>query len=199
MKMALVLFVAMLAVPRVGATTFEIDPVHSSVGFRVAHLVISKVSGKFAKYSGTVVYEKGSPKTWSAHATIDTTSVDTGNEQRDKHLRSADFLDVDKYPTIEFKSVRAENKGGKTKLIGDLTLHGVTKRIALDLTVNGTVKDPFGDGQRLGAVGTAVINRKDYGLTWNKALETGGVMVGDEVELTLDIEGVAKKAEVSKP
>lgn len=190
----MVLTVAVLAVATGAyATTYEIDPSHSSVSFKVAHLVVSKVSGKFQKFAGSVDYEKDKPKAWSAQAQIEAASVDTSLPDRDKHLRSADFLDAEKFPTIAFKSVRTEVKKGKTTLVGDLTLHGITKRIALDLAVSGTVKDPWG-GERLGAVGTTKISRKDYGLTWNKALEAGGVAVGDEVEITLEVEGVAKKS-----
>lgn len=175
------------------AKTYEIDPAHSAVSFRVGHLMIGKVTGRFGKFSGSVDYEKDRPKTWSAAASIDSASIDTSLPDRDKHLRSADFLDVEKFPSIEFKTVRVESKGGKTKLIGDLTLHGVTKRLALDLDVAGLAKDPWG-GERLGATGTTKISRKDFGLTWNKALESGGVLVGDELQITLEIEGVAKKS-----
>ncbi len=183
---------AVLAAPA-AAEVYEIDPTHSGVNFRVRHLMVSRVNGNFGKFSGTVTYVKDKPKEWKVEALIDAASINTGVEKRDQHLRSADFLDVDKFPTIAFKSNRVlKADGNKAKLVGDLTLHGVTKPVTLDLEIGGTVKDPWGN-QRLGATATTKLNRKDFGLTWNKPLETGGVMVGDEVDVTLEIEGIAKK------
>jgi len=150
--MMLAAAVTALAAASAGATTYEIDPAHSTMSFKVAHLMVSKVSGRFQKFGGTIDYEKDKPNAWAAQAQIDAGSVDTDMPARDKHLRSADFLDAEKFPTIAFKSVALESKKGKTTLIGDLTLHGVTKRVALALDVSGTVKDPWG-GERLGAGG----------------------------------------------
>ncbi len=181
-----------LASSPLAAETFHIDPQHSSVSFRVTHMMISKVNGNFDRFSGTVDYEKDKPASWKTQAEIDAASVDTRVEARDNHLRSPDFFDVQKYPKILFKSVSAQVKDGKTTMLGDLTIHGVTKRVALDLAVNGMLKSP--QGQRLGATASGKISRKDFGLLWNKALESGGVVVGDDVEITLEIEAVAKNS-----
>ena len=177
---------------RAGAETYQIDPVHSDVRFSVSHMV-GKVSGRFGKFEGTVEYAKGDPKTWKVDALIETASIDTNNEDRDKHLRAADFLETDKYPTISFKSTKVAGlKGEKAKLHGDLTLHGVSKPVVLDLELGGVVKDPWGK-QRAGATATTKINRKDYGIVWNKVLDGGGLVVGEEISITLEIEGILKK------
>jgi polyisoprenoid-binding protein YceI len=190
---ALLLGLALLPGWASAGRTYEIDPQHSGVTFRVQHLVISKVTGHFDKFSGSIEYEKGKPKTWKADAAIDAASINTNVEARDKHLRSADFLDVEKFPQIAFKSTKVvAGKGETARLYGDLTIHGVTKPVVLALEIGGTAKDPWGN-DRLGATATTKISRKDFGLTWNKALETGGVMVGDELEITLEVEGIAKK------
>lgn len=183
---------SILAVP-LRAETFQIDPAHSGVSFRVAHMVISKVPGSFEKFAGTIVYEKGNPKAWKAEAAIDAASINTRVEDRDRHLRSADFLDVEKYPTITFKSAKvAAVKGNRAKLHGELTIRGVTRPVVLDLEIGGVAKDPRGN-LRLGATAATKINRKDFGLVWNKVLEAGGLLVGEEVEITLEVEGIAKK------
>ncbi len=184
---------AALAAPAT-AETYKIDPMHSDVTFRVAHMVVSKVTGRFDKFAGEVVYDTADQKGWKAEAAIEAASVNTNVEQRDKHLRSPDFLDVEKFPRITFKSTKvAEVKKNHAKLIGDLTIHGVTKRVVLDVEIGGTIKGPDGR-QRVGATATTMINRKDFGLVWNKALEAGGFAVGDDVEITLSIEGVAQEA-----
>lgn len=173
------------------AQKYEIDPQHTGVAFRVRHMMISKVSGHFDKFAGTIGYEKGNSKAWSVEAKIDAASINTGIDARDKHLRSSDFLEVEKFPEISFKSTRVvAGKGDTAKLYGDLTIHGVTKPVILALSVGGTAKDPWGN-VRLGATATTKISRKDFGLTWNKAVETGGVMVGDELEISLDVEAIA--------
>lgn len=174
------------------AATYEVDPVHSSVGFKVRHLVVSNVRGHFDTFAGSYEFEEGEPASWSVSATVDAGSVNTGNEKRDGHLRSADFFDVEKHPTLSFTSKRAESrKGGGWALVGDLTIHGVTHEVAFDLEYNGSVKDPWG-GTRTGFTATTTIDREDYGLTWNKVIESGGLTVGKEVEITLEVEGVAK-------
>ena len=183
---------AVLASP-LAAETYKIDPAHSGVSFRVAHLVVSKVTGRFEKFQGSVEYVKGKTKTWKAEAAIEAASINTNVADRDKHLRSADFLDAEKFPELTFKSVKAVGgKGNKAKLIGDLTIRGVTKRVTLDLEIGGTIQDPWGN-QRLGATARTKISRKDFGLTWNKILEAGGVVVGDEIEISLEIEAIAQK------
>jgi len=169
------------------ADTFKIDPVHSSVAFRVKH-VIGKVNGHFDKFEGIFSYEEGKPTAWSAQATIDAASVNTGIEKRDTHLRSADFFDVQKFPTLSFKSTGVTDVQGETaKLHGDLTLHGVTKPIVLDLEIAGVAKGPMGK-LRAGASATGHLNRADFGL----GPTTGAVasMVGDDVQINIDIEGV---------
>jgi len=189
--MSLTLALTLLPGLTLAAQRYEIDPQHSAVTFRIQHLVISKVSGHFDKFTGAIDYEKGNAKAWKAEAKIDAASINTAVEARDKHLRSADFLEVDKFPEIAFKSTKvAAGKGDSAKLHGELTIHGVTKPVVLALSIGGTTKDPWGN-MRLGATATTKISRKDFGLTWNKAIEAGGVMVGDELEITLDIEAIA--------
>ena len=186
------LFAAASLAGRAGAETYQIDPVHSDVRFSVSHMV-GKVSGRFGKFEGTVDYVKGDPKAWKVEAHIEAASIDTNNEDRDKHLRAADFLETDKHPTIAFKSTKVAGlKGDKAKLHGELTLHGVTKPVVLDLELGGVVKAPWGN-QRAGATATTKINRKDYGIVWNKVLDGGGLVVGEEISITLEIEGVVKK------
>jgi polyisoprenoid-binding protein YceI len=173
------------------AETFKIDPAHSSLTFTVRHLV-GRVSGHFDKFDGSFDYDAANPKAWKTAATIDTTSVNTGNQKRDDHLRTAEFFDAQKFPTMSFKSTGVTDvKDNTAKLQGDLTLHGVTKPVVLNLEINGMVKDPFGAGHRAGAVATGKINRKDFGVGSGK-METMNV-IGDDVDLTLNIEGVSAK------
>lgn len=170
--------------------TYKIDPAHTSVHFSVRHMMVSNVRGEFAKVSGTVVLDSENPASSTVEATIDVSSIATRDQQRDAHLKSADFLDAEKYPTIEFRSTKVQMHPGGAKLTGNLTIHGVTREITLD--VEGStqeVKDPWGN-QRIGASATGVLSRKDFGLTWNAALEAGGVLVGDEVKITIDVEVV---------
>jgi polyisoprenoid-binding protein YceI len=179
-----------LAVPAAApAGTWELDPAHTGIQFKVRHLMVSHVRGDFEKFSGKVVYDEQDVSKSSADITIDAASINTRVEKRDKHLRSPDFLDVEKYPSITFKSKKVEKAGdGKLKMTGDLTIRGATREV--ELVIEGPtppVKDPWGN-TRVGGFATTKINRKDFGLTWNKALETGGVVVGDEVEITIDVE-----------
>ena len=170
--------------------TYAIDPAHSSVHFSVRHLMVSNVRGEFTKVSGTVNFDPEKPETSTIEATIDATSISTRDQQRDGHLKSPDFLDTEKFPTIAFRSKKVEIVSGGGKVTGDLTIHGVTREIVLDVEgPTPEIKDPWGK-QRIGASATAKLSRKDFGLTWNAALETGGVMVGDEVKITLDVEVV---------
>jgi polyisoprenoid-binding protein YceI len=175
------------------ADNWQIDPMHTSVEFTVRHMMISNVKGTFEKTSGTVTVEGSDPTTAKIDATIDASSINTRVEKRDADLKSPDFLDVAKYPTITFKSTKVEAAGeGKWKVTGDLTLHGVTKPVVLDVESTGTpIKDPFGN-TRAGASATTKINRKDFGVAYNKALEAGGVVVGDEVSITIDVEAIKK-------
>jgi len=180
-----------LGVGAQAADTYKIDAVHSNVGFAVTHLVISTVKGKFKEISGEVSLE-GNTIT-DAKGTIQTKSIDTGNEKRDGHLRSPDFFNAEKFPTITFQSKRVEKKGNETVLVGDYTMHGVTKEISLPVKVNGPVKDPWGNS-RIGLQAKITISRKDYGMTWNQALETGGVVVSDDVEIEINAEATKMAA-----
>jgi polyisoprenoid-binding protein YceI len=185
-----------LALPALAlAASWNIDPDHSNIGFKVRHLMVSNVKGSFEKVSGTVdINDKDITKS-KVEVTIDTTSINTNVQKRDEHLRSPDFFDVAKFPTMTFVSKKVAKAGkDKLKVTGDLTLHGVTKEVVLD--VEGPAKeskDPWGNLRR-GASATTKINRKDFGLVWNKALETGGVAVGEEVLITLEIELIKPQA-----
>ena len=175
------------------ADNWQIDPMHTSVEFTVRHMMISNIKGVFEKTSGTVTVEGSDPTSAKIDATIDASSIDTRVDRRDEDLKSPNFLDVAKYPTITFKSTKVEAAGeGKWKVTGNLTLHGVTKSVVLDVESSGApIKDPFGN-TRAGASATTKINRKDFGLTYNKTLETGGVMVGDDVAISIDVEAIKK-------
>jgi polyisoprenoid-binding protein YceI len=171
------------------AAPWEFDPDHTGVHFKVRHLMVSSVRGEFEKVSGKIVYDEADVTKSSADIRIDAASVNTRAAKRDEDLRSPNFLDVAKYPTILFKSKRVEKTGnGTLKMTGDLTIHGVTKEVVLNVEgPTPTIKDPWGN-VRVGGQATTKINRKDFGLVWNAALETGGVVVGDEVEITIDVE-----------
>ena len=171
------------------AATYVIDADHSSVEFKIRHL-FSKVHGTFRQFEGTFEYEPGDPKIWKANATIQAASIDTQVEKRDDHLRSKDFFEVETYPTITFTSTEATDvTETDAKLNGLLTIHGVEKPVVLDLKIHGEGKDPWGN-VRAGFTGTLTINRKDFGLTWNKAVETGQLLVGEEVDITIEVEGL---------
>jgi len=178
---------ALLIVPlsAIAADTYKIDPVHSYVGFSVSHLVINDVKGKFTEFSGTIVLDGKQLK--EAKGTIETKTIDTGNAMRDKDLRSPNFFDVEKYPTITFETTSVETKGGEPILVGKFNMHGVTKEISLPAKVRGPVKDPWGN-ERIGLQTKTKIKRMDYGMTYNKTLETGGLLVGDEVEIEINAE-----------
>ena len=169
-------------------TTWTIDPAHSQVEFAVRHLMISTVRGRFAGVTGTVVADEGDLSTAQVDVTIDVHTIDTREAQRDAHLKSADFFDAEKFPVLTFKSTRVTDvKGARFKLVGDLTMHGVTREVTLDVTSEGRGKDPWG-GERAGYSAVARVNRSDFGLTWNQVLETGGIAVGDEIKIALDLE-----------
>ncbi len=175
----------------VSAATYTIDPDHSSITFKIRHL-FSKTNGQFKQFKGTVDYEPGKPETWKTQAVIQAASIDTNVEPRDKHLRSKDFFEVETYPTLTFKSTKVTDATAEgAKLHGDLAMHGVTQPVVMDLAIHGVGKDPWGN-TRAGFTATTKVDRKDFGLTWNKAVETGGLLVGDEVEITLEIEGLSK-------
>ncbi|RZL78462.1 MAG: polyisoprenoid-binding protein, partial [Rhodococcus sp. (in: high G+C Gram-positive bacteria)] len=174
-----------IALPELTAGTWAIDPTHSTVGFTVRHLVVSKVRGRFQNFSGTVtVAADGTP---SVDAEIDVTSITTDNEQRDGHLKTADFFEVEKFPTATFKSTSVKADGGDFVVTGDFTLHGVTKSIDLKLEFNG-VNAGMGNGPVAGFEASTTINRKDFGISIDMPLEGGGAVVGDKIALNLDIE-----------
>lgn len=167
---------------------WQIDLSHSQIQFSVRHLMISKVRGQFEQFAGTVNFDEQNPTNTTVNVTVDLNSINTRDEKRDGHLRSADFFDVENNPTMTFVSKAVEQTDEfNGRLIGDLTLHGVTKEIALDVQYSGTAKAPWGTTSA-GFSAKGKLNRKDFGLNWNAALETGGVLVGDEVEIGIELE-----------
>ena len=172
-------------------TTWNIDPAHSNAQFSVRHMMISNVKGEFTKVTGKVLLDKDKPENLSAEASIDVSTINTREHDRDNHLKSPDFFHVEEYPSITFKSKRAEKSSNGLKVTGDLTIRGVTREVTLDVEgPTPPMKDPWGF-TRVGASATTKINRKDFGLVWNQALEAGGVLVGDEVKITVDVELIA--------
>jgi polyisoprenoid-binding protein YceI len=194
MKMSRLALFAVLASGAAMATPYDIDASHSSAGFGVRHMMVSTVRGQFSKVAGTVDIDDADLSRSKVEVTIDPASIDTRDAKRDGHLKSPDFFDVAKYPAITFKSTRiAKQADGKILATGDLTLHGVTKPVTLTVdNFTAPIKDGFGRTIR-GVSATGKINRKDYGLTWNKALEAGGVAVGEDVQLQLDVELVQQQ------
>jgi len=182
--------VALFSLPLLaGTTTYKIDPKHSDAQFAVTHLMISTVRGEFHGINGTVVYDDADVSKSSVEVTIDATSVDTREPDRDKDLRSDHFFDTANHPTMTFKSTKVESAGaGKLKVTGELTIRGNTKPVVLEVSVpKPAIKDPWGL-QRTAISGTTKINRQDFGVSWNKTLDSGGVVVGDDVDITLDVE-----------
>jgi len=171
---------------------YKLDPTHSAADFSTRHMMITTVRGGFKTVNGTLTYDPQNPAASSVEAVIETKSLSsTGVEQRDQHLASPDFLDVAAYPSITFKSTKVEPYSGseKAKVTGDLTIRNVTKSVVLDVEFLGETKSPFGD-TRVGFTGTTKINREDFGLTWNMALETGGWLVGKDINITVDAEAI---------
>jgi polyisoprenoid-binding protein YceI len=182
-------------VPGYVAGTWDIDPVHSEVGFSVRHMMVSKVRGRFTAYSGQIATGEN-PLDSSVTADIDLSSIQTGAEQRDAHIRSADFFEVEKYPTMTYRSTGVRADGGDYVVDGDLTLKGVTKQVPLKLELNGFGPDPFG-GTRAGFTATAEINRRDFNVNFSAPMQNGGAVVADKITIHLEIEAVlkAEKAE----
>jgi polyisoprenoid-binding protein YceI len=180
-----------LATPQVAVTTWNVDPVHSVAEFKVKHMMISNVKGQFTGVKGVLSLDQSDVTKSHVETSIDAASINTRDAQRDAHLKSADFFDAEKFPALSFKSTNVSRVGeGELAVTGDLTIHGVTRKVTF--SVEGPTppaKDPWGN-TRLGLSATTKINRKDFGLTWNSALETGGVLVGDEVTITLDVQFV---------
>lgn len=177
--------------PTVTTTTWKIDSVHSSAQFKVKHMMISNVKGEFTAVTGTLKYESENIANSYVEASIDATAINTRDPQRDAHLKSPDFFDVEKFPALTFKSTRVSKKAdGELAVAGDLTIHGVTRNVVFEVEgPSAPVKDPWGN-TRVGLSASTRINRKDFGLTWNAALETGGILVGEEVTINLDVQFV---------
>ena len=197
MKTALKTLVAsvLLAGSSAFAADFNIDPSHSAAQFSVKHMMVSTVRGEFQKISGSAQIDDKDLTKSSVDVTIDAASINTRDAKRDAHLKSPDFFDTEKFPTITFKSTKiSKGKGGKYNVTGDLTMHGVTKPVTLETELSKPAKSPWGQTVR-GVHATGKLNRKDFGLNWNTTLETGGVLVGDEVALTIDAELVEKAPE----
>jgi polyisoprenoid-binding protein YceI len=177
--------------PSAWATSYKIDPDHTTVSFKIRHL-FSKVEGRFNDFEGSFTYLPDHPEQWKASVTIQAASIDTRVAERDKHLRAKDFFDVDAFPTITFKSTKATDVNlASAKLQGLVTIHGVEKPVVFDLEIHGEGKDPWGN-TRSGFTATTTIDRKDFGLSWNKILETGQLLIGDEVYISLEVEGIAQ-------
>jgi polyisoprenoid-binding protein YceI len=170
--------------------TWNIDTAHSGIGFAVRHMVVARTRGKFGSWRGEVHMDEANPERSRVDVTIDAASIDTGVADRDAHLRSADFLDVANHPAITFASKRLEPRGGdRYRVVGDLTIRGVTREVALDMEASGQATDPWGN-LRAGFSARAQLDRKDFGLTWNQVLETGGVLVGDRIDIEIEVEAV---------
>jgi len=187
------LVLSLLSLEAGRANEYEIDAAHSSAQFSIRHMMVSNVRGEFKKLKGTVYYDPQNLGASKVDVVLDAASIDTHETKRDDHLRSPDFLDVAKYATLEFRSRRVEKgNGGRLKVLGDLTIHGVTKEVTLNVTeISPEIKDPRGNF-RMGASATAKVNRKDFGLTWNKVMEAGGLLVGEDVTITIEVELVRK-------
>jgi polyisoprenoid-binding protein YceI len=173
-------------------TTYTIDYQHSDVSFSVRHMVFAKVRGHFTKWTADLAFDPANPTASSVSVTMDAGSIDTREAQRDGHLKSPDFLDAEKYPQITFKSTKVEKAGDKKYAVtGDLTIHGTTKPVKLDVEELGGGKDPWGN-QRVAFAAKARVDRGDFGLKWNQALETGGVLVGEHIDIEIDVEAITK-------
>mgnify|MGYP001231150350 CR=1 FL=1 len=168
--------------------SWQIDYAHSHIYFTARHMMISKVRGRFEKWEGSIAFNEEKPEETAVHVTVDVASVNTREQQRDDHLRSPDFFNAAEFPTMTFKSTRVERTGEDTaKLVGDLTIRGVTKEIVLDVEYAGQAKSPWGTFSA-GFSASGSLNRKDWGLTWNQALETGGMLVGDKISIEVELE-----------
>lgn len=173
-------------------TTYNIDKAHSEVTFQVRHL-ITKVRGRFSDFEGTIEFDEEHPQQSSVSFTVHAASIDTSEKDRDAHLRSADFFEVAKYPTLTFRSTEMKTDGGNEyDLVGNLTVHGVTRRVSFDATFLGKARDPWGN-ERIAFEAETTVNRKDFGLHWNAALETGGFLVGDDVKISLSLQAIPTK------
>ena len=193
-KKLCVMFVAFCAfwvAQTASAEKYEIDPVHSTIGFAVKHMMVSITRGAFSDYQGTVEFDSKDVAAFKADVVIQAKSINTGAANRDNHLRSAEFLDVEKFPTITFVGKQLQQQGAEYLIIGDLTIHGVTKEITIPVMVSGPVSSPSGT-QVIGLSGSTVINRQDFGVSWHKSLDSGGLVVDDMVKIIVEIEAGKK-------
>ena len=170
-------------------TAWKLDPTHTHVEFSAKHMMITTVKGRITEIDGTIYTDEKDPKNSSVEATLKATSIDTRTDQRDQHLRSQDFLNVEKFPEIKFRSTRVEGGKDHFKLTGQLTIRDVTKEITLDVDFEGRTKDPWG-GERVGFSANGKIDRRDFGLTWNQALEAGGVLVGNDIKINIEVQAI---------
>lgn len=173
------------------ADSYALDKSHSNIGFEISHMVISDVEGEFGDYAIHLELDTENLSASSVHAVIQTASIDTDNADRDDHLRNEDFFNVATYPTIEFQSTKIMEKGGDWVAVGDFTMLGVTKQIELDFELSGPIQDPWGN-TRVGIEASTTINRQDFGMSWSKAMDTGGLMVGNDVEIEIKFEAIRK-------
>ena len=182
---------AVVPQPETAVATWNIDPAHSAAQFKVKHMMISNVKGEFTSLKGSLVYDQTNPENSRVQAEIDAATITTGEPQRDAHLKSPDFFDVAKFPVLAFRSTLvSRTSNGELAVAGDLTIHGITRPVVFAVEgPSASAKDPWGN-TRIGLSATTKINRKDFGLTWNAALETGGILVGEEVTITLDVQFV---------
>ena len=194
MKKLVYSIIGMLAISAVSlAADYKIDVSHSNVNFKVKHLAISTVNGRFSDFTGSFQFDPANMKDASGTVTIDINSIDTDIADRDKHLRSADFFDAETYPQMTFQSTGVQVVDEENfKLTGNLTMRGVTKPVTLDVVYNGMAKDPWGN-TRVGFTAEGKLNRKDFGLTWNKLMETGGLVVGEEIRIIIEIQAIQEK------
>lgn len=192
---ALAALLAIAVSPAVSrATTYKVDPSHTTVGFKIRHL-FTNVTGRFDTFEGTIEFDLAKPEATQVEGTIQTASINTSNEKRDTHLRGSDFFDAAKFPTITFKSTEVTDIDAQkktAKLHGLLNLHGVEKAVVLDVAFLGSAKDPWGN-TRAGFTATTTINRKDYGVNWNETLDSGGLLIGEDVAVEINIEGMVAK------
>ncbi|MFQ5709514.1 MAG: YceI family protein [bacterium] len=175
-----------------GGEKYQIDPVHSNIGFSVKHLVISNVKGNFKEFSGTILLDQKDVSKSSVQVTINTASISTDNDKRDADLKGPGFLDTAKFPEITFQSKKVTKTEDGLLAVGDLTIHGVTREVSIPFTLSGPINDPWG-GTRIGVEASLTINRMDYGLSWSKTLDNGGLVVGNDVKITLEVESIRTK------
>ncbi len=192
-KLSMVLVAVMLLTGSMYAAEWTVDKAHSSIGFSVRHMVISKTRGEFTGFTGNVHFDRKNLAKGTAQFTIQTASINTDEPERDKHLKSSDFLDVEQFPTMTFVSKKViPQKGDKFSLVGDLTIKGITKKVTFDCEFSGVVDDPWGN-TRAGFSAETTINRKDFNVKWSKKLDNGGLVVGNDVDISLEIELIKKK------